>query len=74
MQDLCAFAHAVEVSVRENQRIRWRIVHGGYKWNSVFFETCKLFVLCRKIACDSLEPFGRDKTIGEKRGKYGAII
>ena len=29
MQALCAFAHASEVSVRENQRIRWRIVHGG---------------------------------------------
>ena len=28
MQALCAFAHANEVSMRENQRIRWRIVHG----------------------------------------------
>ena len=33
MQDLCVFAHALEVSVRENQRIRWRIVHGGDKGN-----------------------------------------
>ena len=32
-QDLCAFAHADEVSVRENQRIRRRNVHGGYKGN-----------------------------------------
>jgi hypothetical protein len=31
MQALCAFAHALEVSVRENQRIRWRIVHGENK-------------------------------------------
>ena len=29
MQALCAFAHAAEVSMRENQRIRRRIVHGG---------------------------------------------
>ena len=33
MQTLCAFAHASEVSMRENQRIRWRIVHGGDKGN-----------------------------------------
>ena len=33
MQALCAFAHAVEVIVRENQRIRRRIVHGGDKGN-----------------------------------------
>ena len=33
MQALCAFAHASEVSMRENQRIRWRIVHGGDKGN-----------------------------------------
>ena len=45
MQALCAFAHAAEVSVRENQWIRWRIVHGRDKWNRVFFETCKLFGL-----------------------------
>ena len=38
MQDLCAFAHASEVSVRENQRIRWRDVHGENKgeYASVF--------------------------------------
>ena len=36
MQALCAFAHASEVSVRENQRIRWRIVHGEIK-GIVFF-------------------------------------
>ena len=33
---------------------------------------CILVVLYRKIACDSLEPFGRDRTLGEfgeKRGK-----
>ena len=29
MQVLCAFAHASEASVRENQRISWPIVHGG---------------------------------------------
>ena len=29
MQALFAFAHAVEVSARDNQRIRWQIVHGG---------------------------------------------
>ena len=33
MQDLCAFAHASEVSMRENQRIRRWIVHGGDKGN-----------------------------------------
>ena len=33
MQALCAFAHASEASVRENQWIRWRIVHGGDKGN-----------------------------------------
>ena len=33
MQDLCAFAHAAEVSVHENQWIRWRIVHGRDKGN-----------------------------------------
>ena len=33
MQDLFAFAHASEGCVRENQRIRWRIVHGGDKGN-----------------------------------------
>ena len=31
MQALFAFAHAVEVIVHENQRIRWRIVHGENK-------------------------------------------
>ena len=30
MQALFAFAHALEVSMRENQWIRRRIVHGGY--------------------------------------------
>ena len=30
MQALCAFAHALEVSVRENQWIRWRDVHGDW--------------------------------------------
>ena len=33
MQALCAFAHAAEVNMRENQRIRRRIVHGGDKGN-----------------------------------------
>ena len=31
MQALCVFAHAVEVSARENQWIRRRIVHGRKK-------------------------------------------
>lgn len=31
MQALCAFAHAVEVFVRENQRVRRRIVHSEGK-------------------------------------------
>ena len=31
MQALYAFAHAVEVSVRENQRVRRRIVHSEGK-------------------------------------------
>ena len=31
MQALCAFAHAVEVSLRENQWIRRRIVHSESK-------------------------------------------
>ena len=35
--------------MRENQRIRWRIVHGRDKGNSVFFETCKLFGLYSEI-------------------------
>ena len=30
MQALCVFAHAVEVSMRENQRIRQQIVHGDW--------------------------------------------
>ena len=29
MQVLCVFAHAINASARENQRIRWQIVHGG---------------------------------------------
>ena len=33
MQVLCVFAHAAEVSVLENQRIRWRIVHRRDKGN-----------------------------------------
>ena len=33
MQALFAFAHAIEACVRENQRIRRRIVHGGDKGN-----------------------------------------
>ena len=31
MQALCVFAHAVEVSARENQWIRRQIVHGRKK-------------------------------------------
>ena len=31
MQALCAFAHAVEVFIRENQRVRRRIVHSEGK-------------------------------------------
>ena len=55
MQDLCAFAHASEVSMRENQRIRRRIVHGENKGNSVFFETCKLFGLYSENLFDFLD-------------------
>ena len=31
MQALCAFTHAVEVSARENQRLKWEIVHSEGK-------------------------------------------
>ena len=31
MQVLCAFAHAINASVHENQRVRRRNVHGGDK-------------------------------------------
>jgi hypothetical protein len=31
MQALCAFAHAVDVFIRENQRVRRRIVHSEGK-------------------------------------------
>jgi hypothetical protein len=31
MQALCAFVHAVEVFIRENQRVRRRIVHSEGK-------------------------------------------
>ena len=55
MQALCVFAHAVEVSARENQRIRWRIVHGIDKGNSVFFETCKLFGLYSENSFKNLD-------------------
>ena len=55
MQALFAFAHAVEVSARDNQRIRWQIVHGGDKGNSVFFETCKLFGLYSENLFDFLD-------------------
>ena len=41
--------------MRENQRIRWRIVHGGDKGNSVFFETCKLFGLYSENLFDFLD-------------------
>ena len=33
MQALCAFVHAINASVHENQWIRRRIVHGGDKGN-----------------------------------------